>query len=387
VLARRAERRAVLSGDGLVQETYTAGLPRMAAGVALIWQFAILFQVLAYLHNFRQPVVPVAVWLGLLAAAAWLLPRARAGRFRGTDAAVAIAVAVAAVALVGWERRLHAAGSIDWSVTGTAWLLALVALCRPAWEWLTGALLVFAVHAAAVFRVLGVTTLGQTRLAATGYTVLVILAGFAALRPAIRAQARVAARRAALASQTAAERAAADAVQQDRRRRLAVLEAEALPLLRGIADGTLDPADPEVQQRCAERAATLRRALVDRAQPDGGLLAGLAPALSAAQARGLPVEVQVIGDPGTPVPEVAGATRAAVSDVAGALPPHPVVLTVLASEDEVELYLTFEQPPLGPVDVAGLRRLVPASAGWQASLDIGDAGGGFLAVRWRKATA
>ena len=39
---------AMLTGDGLVQETYAAGLPRMAAGVALVWQFAILIQVLVY---------------------------------------------------------------------------------------------------------------------------------------------------------------------------------------------------------------------------------------------------------------------------------------------------------------------------------------------------
>jgi hypothetical protein len=35
--------------------------------------------------------------------------------------------------------------------------------------------------------------------------------------------------------------------------------------------------------------------------------------------------------------------------------------------------------------VAGLWRLVPAAAGWQATMNIGDAGAGFLAVRWRKA--
>jgi hypothetical protein len=140
-----------------------------------------------------------------------------------------------------------------------------------------------------------------------------------------------------------------------------------------------------VQQRCADGADALRRALADPARPDGGLLAGLAPALSAAEDRGLPVQVQVIGDPGIPAPEVAGATRAAVSDLVGALPPHPVVLTVLASDEEVELYLTFERPPASPVDVAGLRRLVPATADWQATMDIGDAGAGFLAVRWRKA--
>jgi hypothetical protein len=130
--------------------------------------------------------VLAAVWLGLLVAAVWLLPRARAGRLGGRDAAAAIAVAVAAVALVGWERRLHATGAVDWSVVGTGWLPALVALCRPAWECLTGGLLVFAAHAVVAYRVFGVTTLGQARLAATGYTVLVILAGFAGLRPAIR---------------------------------------------------------------------------------------------------------------------------------------------------------------------------------------------------------
>jgi hypothetical protein len=387
VLARRAQWRAVLSGDGLVQETYATGLPRMAAGVAMIWQFAILIQVLAYLHNFRQPAAVIAVWLGLLAAAAWLLPRARAGRFRGTDAAVAIAVAVAAVALVGWERRLHAAGAVDWSVIGTAWLLALVALCRPAWEWLTGALLVFAVHAAVVFRVLGVTALGQTRLAATGYTVLVILAGFAALRPAIRAQARVAARRAALASQTAAERAAADAVQQDRRRRLAVLEAEALPLLRGIADGTLDPADPAVRRDCAEHAAALRRALVHRTEQADGLLAGLGPALSTARARDMPVEIQVVGDPGPPGRDVAQATLAAVHGVLRALPAQPVILTVLGAGEETELYLTFQRAPEHAAQVrrglAGLGEAVPAAAAWRATLDAEDTGPGCLEIGWR----
>ena len=273
----------MLNGDGLVQETYARGLPRMAAGLALMWQFAILIQVLAYQHDFRRPAVPVLVWLGLLPAAGWLLPRARAGRLRGPDAALAVAVAVAAVALVGWERRLHATGTVDWSVVGTGWLLALVALCQ-AWECMTGALLVFAAHTAVTYRVLGGTALGQARLAATGYTLLVILAGFAALRPAVRAQARVAARRAALASQTAAERAAAGAIQQDRRRRLGVLEADVLPLLRGIADGTLDPADRAVQRRCAERAAALRRSLAEPG-PAGRRAAGRAAARPSARPR------------------------------------------------------------------------------------------------------
>jgi len=128
---------------------------------------------------------------------------------------------------------------------------------------------------------------GIARLAAAVYVVVVILSVFAALRPTWRTQARMAARRALLASRSAAERAAMDAVQEDRRGRLALLEVDALPLLRGIADGTLDPADREVQDQCARHAATLRRALTDRAGDAEGLLAGLDPALHAARARGL----------------------------------------------------------------------------------------------------
>ena len=121
------------------------------------------------------------------------------------------------------------------------------------------------------------------------------------------------------------------AIQEDRRDRFALLELEALPLLRGIADGSLDPADEEVRQKCARHATSLRRALVDRARLGRELLAGLEPALGAARQRGLLVEVQVVGDPGLPSREVAQATLAAVGTVLGALPPQPVTLTVLAS--------------------------------------------------------
>jgi hypothetical protein len=287
------------------------------------------------------------------------------------------------VALVGWERRLHgASGPVDWSVTGSGWLLALVAISRPPRAWICGAVLVFAAHAVFAIRVLGPTSLDLARLAVNAYTLVIILAVFAAVRPATAAYARLAARRAALVSQSAAERAAAAAVQADQAERLALLEAEALPLLRGIAGGTLAVTDREVARRCARYAATLRRALVDRAGEAGGLLADLAPVLNAARDRGTPAEVQLLGDPGSPARAVATATVAAVDTVLRALPPQPVTLTVLAAEEEVELFMTFDHAPAA---VAGLGRLgqsVPAAAGWRAAVEIGDTGAGCLEVRW-----
>jgi hypothetical protein len=378
----------MVSRDAVLRDTYESGLPRAIAVTAAIWQLTVLFQVLAYLPDFRQHAVVVGVWLGLLAAAVWLVPRAWAGGLSAREGAAAVLIAILAVALVGWERRAHGApGSVDWSVVGSGWLLALVALSRPAWLWVSGALGVFAVHTVMIVRVLGTSPLVLARLTATAYSLVVILVVFSALRPTAAAYASIAGRRAALLSRGAAEHAAAAAVQQDRRDRLALLEAESLPLLRAVADGSLDPADPGVRERCARHAAALRRALAGRAPQAAGLLAELQPALSAAQARGLPLEIQVLGDPGQPGREVADATLAAVDGMFQALPPHPVTLTVLASEEDVELYVAFAHPPRGTPEVSGLTGSVPAAAGWRAAVDVDETGAGCLEVRWRKQEA
>jgi uncharacterized membrane protein (UPF0136 family) len=232
---------------GRPADAYDLDLPKVVGTITALWQLAALAQVIAYLRDYRQPAVVIGVWLGLLAAAVWLIPRARSGGLTAGEAAAAIAIAVTAVALVGWERRLHgASGPVDWSVTGSGWLLALVAISAPPRAWIGGAVLVFAAHAVFAIRVLGLTRLDLARLAVNAYSLVIILAVFAAARPATAAYARLAARRAALVSQSAAERAAAAAVRADQGERLVLLEAEALPLLRGIADGTLAVTDREV---------------------------------------------------------------------------------------------------------------------------------------------
>jgi hypothetical protein len=372
----------MVSQAAVVRDAYDVELPRMAAMIAAVWQITLLIQVVAYLPDYRQPAVVTGVWLVMLAVAAWLVPQARAGGLTRWQAAAAVAIAVAAVAVVGWERQAH--GSVDWSVVGTGWLLALIAVSRPAWTWITGALLVFTAHAVFAVRLLGTTSLSLARLAATAYTLVLILVIFGALRPAVLAYARLAARRAALVSRSAAERAAAAAVRADRRARLALLEAEALPLLRAIAEGGLDIADAAVRDRCARHAAVLRQALADRPAAAGGLLARLEPVLIAARSRGVPAEVQVVGEPGALVPEVATATLAAVDRLLRALPPQSVTLTVLASGEDVELYMTFDRPPGELPDVADLAPAVPAAAGWSAAVDAGQAGAGCLEVRWRR---
>ena len=378
----------MVSPQMVVRDIAEAGLMRMVTTVAVITPCAALIQVLANAHTYRQPAVAIAVWLAMFAAAAWLVPRMGPSGLTRGEAAAAVLIAVVAAAAIGWEYRPdHGSGSVDLAVLGTVWLLALVALSHPARVWVPGALLVFAVHAALLTRAAGASPPSLAKLEVAGYILAAVLIAFAALRPTVAMHTSMTARRAALASRSLAERAAAAAVQDVRRGRLALLEMEALPLLRGIADGTLDPADGDVRERCARHAAVLRHSLTDRAPAAGALVAGLQPALQAASARGLLVNVQVIGDPGVPVPEVAHAVLAAVDAVISALRPHQVMLTVLASGGYVELYLTFSEPLRVSPDVARFGRDVSAAACWHATVTADETGTGCLEISWRKVAA
>ena len=377
---------SVASQGRLVHGAYESELPRVLGVVTALWQLAFLIQILGYLHEYREPLVPVVVWAALSAAAFWLIPRTRLGDLGGRASLLAMTLVVVAVSLDGWAARMPgSATSVDWSIFGTSWLIALVAVSRPGWEWACGAVLAFAAHLVFSANLLGTPTLGLSKLTASAHTLAAIGIIFAAIRPTMRAQARIAVRRTTLASQSAAKADAVAAIREDRRARLALLEAEALPLLHAIAAGTLEPADSAVRDRCARLATSFRQSLMEGFRgAEQGLVAELEPVLRAASARGLLVDVQTIGDHGSPGPEVSAAALAAIDSVLAALPPQPVTLTVLASADDVVLYLTFLQPPRRAPDAALAGRRVPPSAQWHAGIDLDDSGAGCLEVSWRK---
>jgi hypothetical protein len=375
----------MVSHQTVARNVTEAGVIRMVGMLATILPSVALIQVLANVRDYRQPAAAIAVWLAVLGAAAWLLPRLRAGGLAGAESTAAIAIAIAAVGAIGATRRVHGVqGSVDLAILGTVWLLVMVVLSRSAWVWIPAALIVFTVHGVLLVHDGGLNRPSLSRLEAAGYIMAAVLLSFAALRPTLAMHASMAARRASLASKSAAERAAAAAVQQERQSRLAVLEKEALPLLRGIADGSLDPTAGDVRDRCDRHAAMLRHSLTGRPPGVGELVAGLESTLRAARERGLLVAVQLIGDPGTPQPPVAYAVLATVAAVISALPPHQVTLTVLVSGDDVELYLTFSAPLRSMPDVTRIGRDLPAAVRWHASLSAAESGGGFLEISWQK---
>jgi hypothetical protein len=374
----------VVSPHEVARDTAEAGLTRLVRTLAVILPSVATLQALTDLHDYRQPLAVIAVWLAVACAGLWLVPRLRSGGLAVRETAAAIAVAVAAVAAIGAVHRANASsGSVDLAILGTAALLVLVVISHSAKVSIPVALLVFAVQGALLIRGQGLNLVSLSQLGAAGYIIATVLIAFVALRPTLDTNVRMAARQAYLKSRAAAERAAVAAIKQERRTRLAVLEEQALPLLRAIADGTLDPADEGVARQCAQHAAVLRQALSEGAS-GGELVARLEQALRAAGARGLTVSVQLIGDPGTPQPPVVRAVLATVGAVLSALPPQQAVLTVLAAGDDIELYLTFGVPPRDVPDLTRFGLDVPASARWHASVSATETDGGFLELSWRK---
>ena len=372
----------MVSHHVVARQTAEFGLIRAVTALAVTMPAVALVQVAANSRDYRAPAVALGAWLAVLAATAWLRPRQRRGSLTATETAAAIAIAVAAVVAVGLAHRPHGApSSVDLGILGTVGLLIFVVMSRPALVWIPAALLVFAAHSATVIGADGLSPLSLSKLEAGGYIMAVALLAFSVVRPAVATSARIAARQAALASRAAAERAGMTAIQQERQDRLAVLEWEALPLLRGIADGTLDPASDWVRQQGARHAAILRDSLTRPAPGPGGLMAALEPVLRAAREKGLLVTEQFIGDPGIPPPAAERAVRAMLDAVTGELPPQQVILTVLASGAEVEIYLTFAVPFRSIPDLTRLQPDLPATH-WHAALVEG-----CLEVRWRKDTA
>ena len=374
----------MVSPHKVARDTAEVGLTRLIRVIAVILPILALVQALINARDYQQPAAPVVVWLAVLGAGAWLVPRLRTGGLAAGETAAAIAIAVAAVAATGAAQRAHGTpGSVNLAILGTVWLLLLVVVSHSARVWVPVSLLVFVVQGTLLIREQGLTALSLSQLGAAGYIIAAVLIAFAALRPTLDVHVSMAAQQASLASRTKAERAAATAIKQERRSRLAVLEREALPLLRGIADGTLDPADEGVRELCAGHAAVLRRVLTDGAS-GGELVARLEQALRDAAARGLPVTIQLIGDLGTPPPAIARAVQSTVDAVLRSLPPHQAVLTVLAAGDDIELYLIFSAPIRAAPDLTRFGLDVPAAARWHAELSATETGGGFLEVSWRK---
>ena len=88
-----------------------------------------------------------------------------------------------------------------------------------------------------------------------------------------------------------------------------------LPLLRGVGDGTLSPAEPAVQRRAAVEAARLRRLFAEEGDVSDPLATELAALVDLVERRGVDVRFVVRGHRPVPPPPARRALLEAVGTV------------------------------------------------------------------------
>jgi hypothetical protein len=267
-------------------------------------------------------------------------------------------------------------------------LMALVVVSRPVREWVVACLVVSGVFFVVGLGVAGTGPLEISRMvsAMDGFwTVQILVVGFG---PALGQTARTAALAAETHVELAARQQAATVIRRDRERRLGELEQHTLPLLRDIAAGLLEPGEPAVRRACASRASVLRRML---AASDGSAsrLGELEAPIEAAEARGIRVDVQLAGDLRRLPPDVRDALAGRVGEALAPVAGGKVLVTVLCSPEEAQVYLSY---PVSPVSgwLVGPRRRdhgeaappqTPVSRWIQESTDV-DGGVAWLELRW-----
>jgi hypothetical protein len=69
----------VVTAREVARNTAEGGLTRLVRTLTVLLPALTLLQALANAHDYRQPAVAVLVWLAVLGAGAWLVPRLRAG--------------------------------------------------------------------------------------------------------------------------------------------------------------------------------------------------------------------------------------------------------------------------------------------------------------------
>jgi hypothetical protein len=323
---------------------------------------------------YRSPPAELAAWLALAAigvAGGVRLWRQRTGR---TGAWVLAGAALAAGAVgtaVVPGPALFSSAAWAWGAVG--WFGVLLLLRRPVRELLVFLAANSAVAVAVLARDGELDRIGLARAATVVYGTGALQLTLFLAAGAVAATARSAGAMAAAAAGAARRRQIADRLHADRRRRYGMVRRSVTPLLAGLADGTLDPADRGVRHACAVEASRLRRLFAETDDVAEPLLHELRACSYIADQRGVVVDLQTTGR----LPDLDRDARRVLTEapllaLAGA--ERHARITVLARSDEVAVSVLVDGtgPPAG-------------SAGDpEVTVTALDGGERWVEARWRR---
>jgi hypothetical protein len=232
------------------------------------------------------------------------------GRWRWPLCALVLAASVAATATVRPDDLL---GIEHWSFGAVGWVLVLLTYGEP----IPAFLGLLAVHyALTIGQVVPAGTAAPTLAGALNQTMLaaVFQCGACVLTAGLHRAAVTAANAWSAGEQARTGAEVASRLHSDRVARYRELSTTTVPLLAGLAAGTLDPAADDVRRSCAIEAARMRRLFADTAAVPDPLVHHLLACLDLAERRGVAVTFAVRGD-AVPVPR---AVRLALTEAAAA---------------------------------------------------------------------
>jgi hypothetical protein len=292
-----------------------------------------------------------ALWLVIAGAILAGAIRVRQGRAGPAGACVLAAVALAVTLAGAADCTAGQLLKADWAWGTAGWLGVLVLLRRPLAE-LAGLLML---EALATFAVLSLQGLHRadiagfiTILAETTAIQLVVAVAARQMGATAREAARVTQREAAAREQAAI----AERLRAARQARWLSLQETAGPLLRALAAGTADPADPGVRQAAAVEAARLRRLMAERDDAPGPLVHEIQACADIAERRGVAVDIETVGA----LPGVPAEVRRVITDTAIAVlttAASQVRVTLTALPGGVAVSLVADSPALPVLPAAG----------------------------------
>ncbi|MFB4280291.1 hypothetical protein ACBJ59_33730 [Nonomuraea sp. MTCD27] len=299
---------AAVAGDA-VEESTRAQLRRGLRVATLVIAMAIVFglgltNLVRHLGSYDTPLTQLGAFavLGVvLIAEAVLLVRGRSwGRLRGVAIAVVLAASMLSYATLPDGRT---STGTDWMFGAANWAGLVVVLDRPL---RTAVLFLLAHELTALLNLLlleGASRGELARFATGSVTVIGFPLCVAVVATVLRSlgAAAVAARR-EIERVRVAEAVAAESHRR-RQQRFAELSATTVPLLEGLANGSLHPEDQLVQRSCAVEAARMRRLFAESDTVANPLLHELRHCIDVADRKGVVVELDARGQ--WPAPPVA----------------------------------------------------------------------------------
>ncbi|HEY6748771.1 MAG TPA: ATP-binding protein, partial [Mycobacteriales bacterium] len=324
--------------------------------------------------TYRSPPAELAAWLALAVigvAGGVRLWRQRTGAAgaRALAGAALVAGAVGTAAVPG--PALFGAAGWAWGAVG--WFGVLLLLRRPSRELIIFLALNSAFAIAVLARAGELDRISLARAATVVYGTAALQLTLLLAARAVAATARSAGATAAAAAGVRRRRQIADRLHADRRRRYGMVRRSVTPLLAGLADGTLDPADRRVRHDCAVEASRLRRLFAETDDVAEPLLHELRACSYIADQRGVVVDLQTTGR----LPDLDRDARRVLTEapllaLAGA--ERHARITVLARSDEVAV----------SVLVDGTGSPDGAAGGPEVTVTALDGGERWVEARWRR---